>query len=246
MHYVSLGLGERMTPTSKIAIGAIATASLATISHFANAPGFIDDLGGKAQVVVAGAPGISAAMSTDGALRRGVTLSGSADDATRKSLLAAAAAVPGMSWARWTKDAVGAAPKINADQTPATAEAVKDCQNDVNAAIAGKVIQFDSGAATIQMGSMALVDQMAGVIGGCAGTRVEVAGHTDLTGGAAPNQRLSEARANAVVEALVGKGVPVARLLPKGYGETKPLQNAQNAEADAKNRRIEFAVATAR
>jgi OmpA-OmpF porin, OOP family len=236
-----------MSPTSKILIGAIATASLATISHIVNARGFIDTLGEKAAIALNDSPGIATKMAVDGAMRRGVILSGPVSDAAgRDALLTKAKAVPGMSWAKWDDgQALAAAPKMNADQTPAAPAAVKACQDGVNAAIAGKVVQFDSGAATIKPESQPLIDQMAAIIGGCAGTRVEVAGHTDLTGGSAPNQRLSEARANAVVEALVTKGVPVARLIPKGYGETKPLDPTISATADAKNRRIEFAVATA-
>jgi OmpA-OmpF porin, OOP family len=127
--------------------------------------------------------------------------------------------------------------------TPATAEAVADCQGKVNAVITGKNINFTSGGATIAPDSMVLIDALATELKACAGTSVEVAGHTDASGGDAPNQRLSEARANAVTQALVEKGVPTDRITPKGYGETAPLDPAGTPEAYAKNRRIEFKVA---
>jgi outer membrane protein OmpA-like peptidoglycan-associated protein len=127
--------------------------------------------------------------------------------------------------------------------TPATAEAVADCQGKVNAVITGKNINFTSGGATIAPDSMVLIDALATELKACAGTSVEVAGHTDASGGDAPNQRLSEARANAVTQALVEKGVPTDRITPKGYGETAPLDPAGTSEAYAKNRRIEFKVA---
>jgi outer membrane protein OmpA-like peptidoglycan-associated protein len=115
----------------------------------------------------------------------------------------------------------------------------------VNAAITGKSINFVSGGATIAVDSQPLLDAIATNLKNCAGTTVEVQGHTDVTGGDAANMRLSEARASSVVQALVEKGVPTDRLLPKGYGETAPLDTAFNAAAHAKNRRIDFKVASA-
>ena len=142
--------------------------------------------------------------------------------------------------------ATAAAPAVEAPVAagvPATAEAVASCQTKVNEAIAGKTINFTSGGANIAPESQALIDTIAADLKDCAGTAVEVQGHTDASGGDAPNQRLSEARANSVVQALVDKGVPTDRLNPKGYGETQPLDPAGTPAAYAKNRRIEFKVA---
>jgi OmpA-OmpF porin, OOP family len=129
-------------------------------------------------------------------------------------------------------------------EAPATAAAVQTCQTDVDGVVKGKTINFTSGGATISADSIPLIDALGKAMANCAGTTVEVAGHTDTHGGDAPNQALSERRANAVVEALVQRDVPTARLLPKGYGETKPLDTAVSAAADARNRRIEFSVST--
>ena len=71
-----------------------------------------------------------------------------------------------------------------------------------------------------------------------------MAGHNDKTGGDDANMRLSEERANAVVAALTERGVPVERLAPKGFGETKLVDAAMTPAALAKNRRIEFRVAS--
>lgn len=130
-------------------------------------------------------------------------------------------------------------------ETPASVEEIKNCQAEVDTTIKGKTIQFDSGTAVIKAESQPLIDAMAQVLTPCDGTQVEVAGHTDLTGNDAANMRLSEERANAVVQALVAKGVPNVRLLPKGYGETKPAMPGMTAAANAANRRIEFAVGAA-
>ena len=127
-------------------------------------------------------------------------------------------------------------------ETPATAEQVASCQTQVDGVIKGKTIQFDSGTATIKADSVPLIDALATTLAPCAGTVVEVAGHTDLVGDEAANMTLSEARANAVVQALVAKNVPTSRLAAKGYGETKPAQAGESEAANSANRRIEFAV----
>lgn len=130
-------------------------------------------------------------------------------------------------------------------ETPATAEQVASCQTQVDTAIKGKTIQFDTSTATIKAESQPLIDELAKVLTPCEGTMIEVAGHTDLTGGDAANMRLSEERANAVVAALVAKGVSNARLTPKGYGETQPVRRGTSSDVHAANRRIEFAVTAA-
>jgi outer membrane protein OmpA-like peptidoglycan-associated protein len=139
-----------------------------------------------------------------------------------------------------------AAPAVVAGvEAPATAEAIQACQTDVDTVIKGKTINFESGRAVIKADSLPLIDALAKSAKDCAGTTIEVAGHTDQQGGEAANQRLSEERANAVVAALVERGIPTNRLSPKGYGETKLLDQASTPEALAKNRRIEFSVAAA-
>ncbi len=130
-------------------------------------------------------------------------------------------------------------------EAPATVEAVKDCQSDVDAVITGKTINFESARAIIKADSMPLIDAIAKASKDCAGTQIEVAGHTDQQGNDAYNLRLSEERANAVVAALTERGVPRERLLPKGFGETKLLDQASTPDALAKNRRIDFTVAAA-
>lgn len=62
-----------------------------------------------------------------------------------------------------------------------------------------------------------------------------IEGHTDQTGTLHYNQKLSEARASAVREALIGRGVAPERLVAYGYGETRPVSHDR-----AQNRRVLF------
>jgi outer membrane protein OmpA-like peptidoglycan-associated protein len=71
---------------------------------------------------------------------------------------------------------------------------------------------------------------------------VEVQGHTDEQGGLAYNDDLSERRAATVKRYLVEKGIPASRLLSKGYGERKPVDEAHTQAAYEKNRRVAFVI----
>jgi len=52
--------------------------------------------------------------------------------------------------------------------------------------------------------------------------------------------KLSEARANAVRNYLIKKGVPAERMTARGYGETMPIANNTTPEGRAVNRRVEL------
>jgi outer membrane protein OmpA-like peptidoglycan-associated protein len=65
-----------------------------------------------------------------------------------------------------------------------------------------------------------------------------VEGHTDDVGAVDANKKHSQARAEAVVAALVEKGSQRARLEPVGYGEERPAADNKTEEGRAKNRRV--------
>ena len=71
---------------------------------------------------------------------------------------------------------------------------------------------------------------------------IEVAGHADERGSFAHNNRLTQERAAAVVDALRARGIAPERLISQGYGEYCPLQEGSTPEAWEKNRRVEFKV----
>ncbi len=76
---------------------------------------------------------------------------------------------------------------------------------------------------------------------------IQVAGHTDNVGESAANMQLSSARAAAVTNFLVGKGIAASRLKARGFGDTQPLKGNDNStpENRAKNRRTEFTILNA-
>ena len=75
---------------------------------------------------------------------------------------------------------------------------------------------------------------------------IAVEGYTDSTGSREYNEALSRRRADAVVEYLVAKhDIPIYRIHMIGLGEEKPVDEAHNRAARAKNRRVEVKVFSA-
>lgn len=104
-------------------------------------------------------------------------------------------------------------------------------------------VYFDTGKATIQERSHALLDDVAQVLRSHPEVaKVVVEGHTDNTGARAFNQKLSQDRALAVRAYLVGKGIEPERLEAKGYGQTRPVADNKTAAGREQNRRVEFVV----
>jgi OOP family OmpA-OmpF porin len=68
--------------------------------------------------------------------------------------------------------------------------------------------------------------------------KVELQGHTDSTGPADYNLKLSDRRAASVREYLISKGVSEDRLTSKGYGLTQPIDTNKTKEGRAHNRRV--------
>jgi hypothetical protein len=105
------------------------------------------------------------------------------------------------------------------------------------------IIHFNTGSAVISADSMDILGKAAAALKAApAGVKVEVGGHTDNTGNAEGNMKLSDARANAVRAKLAELGVAADSMTAKGYGDTKPVADNGSDEGRAKNRRIEFSV----
>jgi OmpA-OmpF porin, OOP family len=105
------------------------------------------------------------------------------------------------------------------------------------------IINFATDSAEIPAEDKGLIEQAAKAIQGApAGTVIEVGGHTDSTGDAAANMKLSQARAESVVKALTGLGVTPSSLVAKGYGRTRPVASNDTEAGRFQNRRIEYSV----
>jgi OmpA-OmpF porin, OOP family len=105
-------------------------------------------------------------------------------------------------------------------------------------------INFDIGKATLKPESFQTLDVVGTLLTQWPTLRIEIAGHTDDTGGAAINRKLSQARAQSVLDYLKGKypTIDVSRFTAKGYGESKPLVKNVDDASRAQNRRVEFTV----
>jgi outer membrane protein OmpA-like peptidoglycan-associated protein len=139
-----------------------------------------------------------------------------------------------------------------AEKGPKSAAADKNgCPTDVRvtggAIVLLEQVQFESSTAAIHKASDPLLAQIAAVLAEHPEIlRVEVQGHTDNKGARAGNLLLSQRRAEAVVKALIKRGVAEDRLLARGYGPDRPIAANLTTEGRAKNRRVEIKILESR
>ncbi|MEC7764573.1 MAG: OmpA family protein [Pseudomonadota bacterium] len=117
------------------------------------------------------------------------------------------------------------------------------CNDAAAQAQAGRQIAFVTGSAELDTASMNIINDMAGLLLHCTdkiGMRVTIGGHTDSQGDDSENYRLSVARANAVRDALLERGIPPGRMQALGFGETEPIADNDTEEGRAANRRTTF------
>lgn len=100
-------------------------------------------------------------------------------------------------------------------------------------------VLFDVDSATIKPAGRDTLTQMAGVLSEFNKTAVIVQGHTDSTGSETHNQNLSERRAQAARNYLVGRGVEPQRVAALGFGESQPVAANDTATDRQRNRRVE-------
>jgi OmpA-OmpF porin, OOP family len=114
--------------------------------------------------------------------------------------------------------------------------------NEITSEVSSKSyqIQFETGSAVIKPDSYKLLDEILQSSVVAEGLKVGVYGHTDNTGNADANQKLSEDRANSVKSYLISKGLVSERIESKGFGPAKPVGNNATATGRAQNRRVQI------
>lgn len=123
------------------------------------------------------------------------------------------------------------------------AESQKDIYDELaaNGRWSTQGILFDSGESDVKPESTPTLKSIAAALKGHPSLHVEIQGHTDNVGSASSNMTLSQARAEAVKQALVKDyGVSASQMTAKGYGDTKPLASNDTPEGRANNRRVEL------
>jgi len=103
-----------------------------------------------------------------------------------------------------------------------------------------KGVNFEINKAVLTDESKLILKDVATSLAARPDVRVEVQGHTDISGGRPLNMRLSQARAKAVESFLEENGVSPAQLTAKGYGPDKPIATNKTAAGRAQNRRVEL------
>lgn len=105
----------------------------------------------------------------------------------------------------------------------------------------GEVL-FNYDNATLKPYTQRIVDRLATFLQDNAKYKLKIEGHTDSEGTATFNLRTSRARAQAVADALISRGVNAQRIAVTGYGESRPLASNETEAGRRQNRRVEVIV----
>jgi OOP family OmpA-OmpF porin len=103
-----------------------------------------------------------------------------------------------------------------------------------------KNIFFQVNKATLLPKSFKALNDVVAVLNEDAALKLDIEGHTDITGGDKINIPLSKARAKAVYDYMVSKGIDASRLTSEGFSSTRPIADNKTAAGKALNRRTEM------
>ena len=103
-------------------------------------------------------------------------------------------------------------------------------------------ITFETDSATLRPQSREQLANVAAILKAYPPVRIKIGGYTDNSGDATANLRLSQARAESVMNELRDMGVTTSRLEAEGYGDRHPVADNATAEGRARNRRVALRV----
>jgi len=130
----------------------------------------------------------------------------------------------------------------SAEQTATAQVAMKLMKLEKNARLELKDILFESNSYRLSEVSYAELRRVVKLMKENPDLRVEIAAHTDDVGSEAYNLKLSEKRAQSVVEFLVDNQISPDRFVARGYGESQPVVPNDSEENRARNRRVELKI----
>jgi len=103
-------------------------------------------------------------------------------------------------------------------------------------------VLFATGKADLKPGAREKLAKISGIVLAHPGLKLEVEGHTDSVGSDSMNQTLSERRAESVRSYLVSQGIRRESITARGFGESRPVADNNNAAGRQANRRVELVV----
>ena len=227
-----------MSPIIPVLLGLLGLAGLTVYCANHHRPHFEADLSSRSQQALNGASIPNIGVGAEGQI---VTLTGEvSDEATKRKAGEEAARVFGVEEVRneITIKAVASAPVMTREERVAA----ETCQVTFNRLLKQDTIRFATASPTIRTSSFPLLDRIAEAAKGCPAASVEIGGHTDADGSMTTNMKLSQARAESVMNYLRGKGVESARLTPIGYGPSRPVADNSTPAGMQQNRRTELKV----
>ena len=115
-----------------------------------------------------------------------------------------------------------------------------ECTEMLNLVLTESPIQFEPASAKISGVSDAVLARLGQVMFNCRSYSFEIGGHTDSSGADDVNLRISQERADAVLNALYSFALEYGPLAAKGYGEAEPIASNETEDGRARNRRIEI------
>lgn len=113
-------------------------------------------------------------------------------------------------------------------------------QRLIDDTLGSRIVEFESGSTTLTPLGLGILDDMAAVLRRIGDKPVVITGHTDNVGNPTANLALSNERAEAVKQYLIGRNIDAARLSTTGKGNADPIASNDNEEGRTRNRRIEF------